>query len=336
MEIGITVEHFHKGTSIVNFRGNTAQTIAGASSFNVLKINNASGVTLSSAISAGTLTIGDVTSNSLFADGGYQVTSTGTLNLTSGIFRIGNSTSATAYPAFATNIIASGTSVDFKSSAEQIIPAVNFANLTNSGNGQRVLVSSGTIGISGSWSTGTGSYIVTGSTVNYNGTQTQSINGITYNNLTISGSGNNNKSATGDITVNGVLNLASANYSATKGALNMGQTPDPEYILYMGPAATTIGDGDVTGFVNRSYFELNTDYTFGSQYTLMNFTVGPLPGSVTLELYLTSSDISWKPDAVHRYYDVARTGGSTATRLRFNIHYLDSELNGNTEGNGLV
>ena len=115
----------------------------------------------------------------------------------------------------------------------------------------------------------------------------------------------------------------------------MGHTPEPEYTLYMGASATTTGIGDVNGFVNRNSFILNTDYTFGNQFTLMNFTVGPLPGSVTVELYLTDANISWKTNAIRRFYDISRSGGSPATRLRFNVHYLDTELNGATEGANL-
>jgi hypothetical protein len=324
---------FTPSTSTVNFRGTGAQTINSATTFSTLSVNNAAGVTLGAAVTVGTLTIGNVTSSSVFNDGGYQVTSTGTLNLTSGTFKLGNGASATTWPAFATANISSGTTVNYGSAAQQTIAAANYATLTNTGNGNRTLASSGTVGISGAFTPGSGSYIVTGSTVDFNAAGPQTVNGITYNNLTISGTGNNVKTAAGNITVNGVLNLASANASTTKGALNMGLVPDPEYVLYMGATATTTGTGDVSGYVNRSYFELSTNYTFGNQFTLMRFTAGPLPTSVTLELYLVDANLTWKPDAIHRYYDITRTGGSADTRLRFNVHYLDSELNGAVEGN---
>ena len=116
----------------------------------------------------------------------------------------------------------------------------------------------------------------------------------------------------------------------------MGHDPDPEYMLYMGANATTVGMGDVSGYVNRSSFTMGTDYTFGNQYTLMNFTAGTLPTSVTLEIYLVSSQPSWMVSttpSVYRYYDVMQTGSDTTTRLRFKAHYLNSELHGATEGN---
>ena len=326
---------FTSSTSTVNFKSYSAQTINGATTFSTLKVNNKAGVTLASAVTAASLTIGNDTAHSIFNDGGYQVTGgSGTLTLTdSSTFKVGNAASAAAFPAFAANTISAGTTVDYGSSSAQTIAAVNYGNLTNTGNGDRTLASSGTIGISGSFTTGTGEYTITGSTVNFNAAATQTINGITYNNLTISGSGANSKRAGGDITVTGILNLSSANASSTKGALDMGYEPDPEYILYMGASSTTAGTGDVSGYVNRSSFALSTDYTFGNQYTKMNFTAGPLPVSVTVEIYLTSSEPSWMTatKGIYRYYDVTRSGGSPATRLRFNIHYLDSELHGASE-----
>ncbi len=187
------------------------------------------------------------------------------------------------------------------------------------------------LSVNGIWEN-MGAFIEGTGAITFNGTSAQAITGTTtFNNLTINNTAG--VSAGADLTVTGILNLSSANPSSTHGTLYMGHIPDPEYVLHMGSSATTTGIGDISGYINRSSFTLNTDYTFGNQFTLMNFTVGPLPNSVTLEVYLTSVDISWKTDAIHRYYDVTRTGGSAATRLRFNVHYLDTELNGATEGN---
>lgn len=78
-------------SGILEYRGGAAQTstsieFPSSSGPATLKINNASGVTLHAARTVTTLTIGDATSNSVFSDGGFQVTSSGTLNLTSGTF----------------------------------------------------------------------------------------------------------------------------------------------------------------------------------------------------------------------------------------------------------
>jgi len=47
-----------------------------------------------------TLTIGDVSANSIFNDGGFQVTSGGTMNLTSVSFNLGSVGAATTWPGF--------------------------------------------------------------------------------------------------------------------------------------------------------------------------------------------------------------------------------------------
>ena len=184
--------------------------------------------------------------------------------------------------------------------------------------------------LKGNWSNNGGTFVDNGGTVTFNSTSSaQTISGVnTFTNLTINNSySGHGVTATASQTVNGVLNLLSANATSTAGCLDM---TDPN-VLFMGASATTTGTGDVSGYINRTSFALGTDYTFGNHNTKMNFTVGPLPSSVTLEVYLTNPS-SWKPGAINRYYDITQTGGTTDTRLRFNAHYLNSELNGNTDG----
>jgi len=277
---------FTGGAGVINFNGTAAQSIGGnvSTTFNTLDINNSVGVLLGIATNITNLTIGDVTSGSLFYDNGYQLTgpgySSGTINLHSGTFKLGSST-ATTFPDAHTRTIANGT------------------------------------------------------TVEYAATTTQTIESVIYSNLTISGTGNNSKSAEGDITVNGMLNLNSENASAAQGCLDMGG-----YTLTMGGSATTTGTGDVTGIVTRTSFVMNTIYSFGNQFTSMAFTVGPLPASVSFKIILTGSGgAPWKTDAVNRYYDIISSYASgdvpteSNTRLAMNLHYLQSELNGNTQGN---
>jgi len=242
-----------------------------------IKIENANGVTLNAVKNTGTypFTIGSIITGSIFNDGGYQLTGTGTLNLTSGTFKLG-STTATAFPAFGTNNIAAGT------------------------------------------------------TVEYAATATQTVRGIPYSNLTISGTGTNSKTAGANITVNGILNLNSSNASATQGSLEMST-----FTLLMGATATTAGTGDVTGIVNRTSFVVNTPYSFGNQFTTLNLQAGgALPTSVSFKVILSHSTFfDSKTTTINRYYDIIQTGGNSATLVTLNLHYLSSELNGTTEGN---
>ena len=153
----------------------------------------------------------------------------------------------------------------------------------------------------------------------------------TVNNLTINGAGG--ITASSGFVLNGILNLQSNNPSNIKGCLDMwnGSAMDT---LTMYANATTIGTGDVTGIVTRISFAVNTPYTFGNQFTTMNMSAGgALPASVSCKITLTSSDLTWKTNAIHRYYDFIQTGGDALTLVTLNLHYLTSELNGATESN---
>lgn len=124
---------FTPSDSTVNCNGSTAQTIGGAFTYNTLKANNAAGVTLGGPSTATMLTIGDNSTNSVFSDGGNQLTCTGTLNLTSGTFKLGGA-AATTWPNFTTCNIAAGTTVEYASAVAQAVStAPSYSNLTLSG-----------------------------------------------------------------------------------------------------------------------------------------------------------------------------------------------------------
>ncbi|MCK9399076.1 MAG: T9SS type A sorting domain-containing protein [Bacteroidales bacterium] len=144
------------------------------------------------------------------------------------------------------------------------------------------------------------------------------------NNMTIDGTGG--VTASGDFSVNGILYLQSANPSSLKGSLDMGSSS----ILTMGSSATTIGAGDVTGIVKRTTLVAATSYTFGNQYTTIDFQAGgTLPDDISVKITIGSAP-SWKTDAILRIYDIVRTGECDNTVI-LNLHYLDSELNANPE-----
>ena len=139
--------------SIMNFKGTSTQTSRGYTTFKTLKVNNAAGLTMTGTSTIVTLTIGDVTANSVFADGGFQVTDTGTLNLTSGKFILG-AAAATTWPAFATRNITAGTTVEYASAVAQTVSTTptNYPNVTFSDAGQKN-VASGTLAVAGTFST---------------------------------------------------------------------------------------------------------------------------------------------------------------------------------------
>lgn len=191
--------------STVNYNGTGAQTVSVAN-YNNLTISGARGantVTLAS----GTIGVNAVLS---FTATGVTYSSTGnTINYSSaGAQTIvafaaynnlsnsgnGNRTLANGTIQIAgtytptSGTVTVGTSVvDFAGAAGQTIPASSYYDITNSNNANRVLASSGSVAIANTFSPGAGAYTITGSTVNFNGTGTQTVNAINYNNLTISG-----------------------------------------------------------------------------------------------------------------------------------------------------
>jgi hypothetical protein len=160
--------------------------------------------------------------------------------------------------------------VSFTSVAGQTIVAGTFVDLTGTG-GNRTLINGGTINISGVFTTGSGTYTVTNNTMNFNGAA-QNIPALTYNNLTISGTGD--KTATGTINVNAVLNINSGrilnmgtnllggNPTSTSGTgtLQTANTANPaiptaetwSFIVEYNGAAQTIEAGTYTAGVTAS------------------------------------------------------------------------------------
>jgi autotransporter-associated beta strand protein/YVTN family beta-propeller protein len=112
-----------------------------------------------------------------------------------------------------------GSTIDFKKATNQSIPAFQYNNLSNSGNGARTYANGGTVQIAGTFSYGNGGpHTVTGYTIELNGTSAQTLpnQGFTFNNLTINNAAGVTAGTTGSpVNVNGTLALAN-------GALNNG------------------------------------------------------------------------------------------------------------------
>lgn len=226
-------------------------------------------------------------------------------------------------------------------------------NITINSGATLTISASNALEVKGNWTnngtftpnTGTVSFTGSAAAQTIGGTGTNAFNNLTINN-TYSGGG---VKAGSNITVNGVLNLASANASATVGALEMVTdytgypatnstyltqviNPIVSYILTMGANATTVGTGDVTGKIYRSSLNANTAYSFGNQFTTYAYTVAPTSVTVTVTIGTAygQTDVWGDPLSVKRSYEMEPTGGDGA-RVTMNLHYLDSELNGNTE-----
>lgn len=232
-------------TSTINLNGNNIQTVflfGGASSLGILKVNNTAGVTNASAVTVNTLTIGDLTTGSVFEDSGFQVTSTGTLNLKNGsFFKLGRPAATTVFPAFATRTIDAGTTVEYMAGVTQVVSNTpSYSNLTLSGVSKTM--STGTLTVGGDLTINSGATFNGGTNnpvVNLSGDFT---NSGTYT------------SGTGLFTMNGTVNqlITSGNTLTFSGGLRIANSGGA--IVTNNDAAIAIPTGDVMTINNGSIF----------------------------------------------------------------------------------
>ena len=370
--------------STINFNSTEIQTIPAFNYHHLTRSNNGITFLATSGIIgiAGTFTPGgsgyDLTGSTIeFNGSGTQTiplfnynnlssSNTGARILQSGIISIGI---AGAFSPGSNTYTITGNTIEFNGSGSQTIPAFNYNNLTSSNTGARTLASSGTIGIAGAFTTGTNSYTVTGNTIDYNGSSSQTISAFNYNNLTSSSTGARILASSGTIGIAGAFTPGANSYTVTgstvsfngtgaqnisgitynnlsidgsgiknatgnitvTGILTLNNDMDmASNILTMSTSATTSGAKDVAGTVRRNSLAPNVDYTFGNAYTSINFSnTGTLPTQIDV-LITRGSVPAGKTDAIQRYYDISATGGSGySSTLR--LHYTTLELNGNSE-----
>jgi hypothetical protein len=145
-------------------------------------------------------------------------------------------------------------------------------------------------------------------------TSAQSIMPAQYGNLTVSGGSK-------------TLNLAGASVNGQL-ALNADiQTSGAAVKLVLSRTATSTGNGDVIGTVERvGPFTLNHVYSFGNPGTAITFTVGAaLPTSIDVKL--VKSAPTGLNNALARTYTITKVGTSTFT-ANLRLHYLPAELHG--------
>ncbi len=184
-------------------------------------------------------------STALSGTGGVTQGTTGILNIggTSGI----NTLIATA----------AGNTVNYNGSGTQTIRAINYYNLTSNSNGTRVLESTEAIGVSGTFTTGTNTYTVTGSTISFNGSSIQNIPVFTFNGLTLSNPSGATLTGTGDRSVGGLLTLTSGNITTDANTLIIKST------------------GSITGGSSSSYVNGNLQKAFAAgNNQLFTFPIG--------------------------------------------------------------
>jgi hypothetical protein len=320
--------------SIVIFTGTTAQSIPSGSFvgnlMNGLILNNANGLTLN-----GNLTVEQslTLTDGAFSIGANTLTLNGSISTTAGSLNGGITSNIT--------IGGNGSNTDLPSVILNNLILNRSNGITLAGNATiagTLTLSSGTLTIGANTLTISGATPVRASgniNASHSNAELAFLNttNITLpaslftgnlNHLTINGAG---ITASENLTINGVLNLQSANPSATKGLLDMGTSNE----LTMGANATTIGAGDVIGIIKRVYFEEGNQYTFGNQNSSIMFKSGAtaLPTLMKVKVSIGTSPW-WKSSAINRIYDIIQENGNNCIAT-FRAFYLESELNNNAE-----
>jgi hypothetical protein len=191
---------FTCGTSLVNFNGNSNQDIPAVTFYHLTVSGSGSTKSATGNTSVnGILTInsGDTINMVTYTLGGTPTSVAGTGPLKT------QNTSSTPIPSGKTWT----GPVYYNSSSAQTIVYGNYSDLVGSG-GNRTIDSLGTVGISGVLTTGSGTYAVTSSTINFNGSGAQTVPALTYNNITVSGG--NTKSVGGTVNVRAALTLGAS------------------------------------------------------------------------------------------------------------------------------
>ncbi len=326
-----------------------------------VRIENVNGVTLNAikTISpTSSLTIGGLVSNSIFSDGGNQITCTGTLNLTSGTLKLGAGT-ATTWPLFGTRNIANGTTVEYASGAAQSISVVPaYRNLTFSGAGVKTVAAASTLSVAENWDvnspttltttaianvtgniTGTGAITMTGagainvsgnfsnsgvftpstSTVNYNGT-IQNIKSTTYNNLTTSNGGT--KTLLGDASVTGTLTL-------TSGVLQLGNRNLTVATIGAGTfTSTNMIATDGTGYLIRTATLAATLYPIGGGGYYSPASISEVAPAGTISARAVSSS-SLDANLIKKYWDVLTSVVGKTTTAAFTFDPAEGSIGTN-------
>jgi hypothetical protein len=241
---------FTAGSSTVNFNGNSNQDIPSVTFYNLTVSGSGSTKTATGNVGVnGTLTINssDTINMVTYTLGGAPTAVAGT-----GLLKTQN-TSSTPIPS---GITWTGP-VYYNSSPAQTIVYGNYTDLNASG-GNRIIDSLGIIGIAGVFTPGSGTYTVTSSTIDFNGSGAQTVPAFSFNNIKVSGG--NTKSIGGIVNVRGDLSLGASTTLAI-GSNTVNLKSDSTYTARVAsvPASATITYG--TGrFVAERYIKGRRKY----------------------------------------------------------------------------
>lgn len=200
------------GSSNITVNG-TGQSIGGFTTTGLFSNTNASGtITLTGGVNAGGFTSSgagtiDLGIANIHTISGNWNNSGGTVLGNSSTLKVSGTLSSAG--TFSAN---TGT-IMFNGAGSQTIPSLDYYNLDGTG-GDRTLANSGDIGIAGDFTPGGGIYTIAGSTVNFNGTSTQTIPEFNFYNLNAIG-GDRILENNGNIGIEGIFTPGAENYTVT-------------------------------------------------------------------------------------------------------------------------
>jgi hypothetical protein len=380
---------FTPGTNAYTITGNTmdfngagAQTVP-AFNFNNLTVSNTHGANSVTLVNGGTIGIAGTFTpgTSTFITTGNTVNFNGAGAQTIPAFNFNNLTVSNTHGANAVTLVNGGTigvagtftpgtstftitsnTMNFNGAGVQTVPAFNFNNLTISnthGANAVTLVNGGSIGVAGTFTPGTSTFVIAGNTVNFNGAGAQTIPAFDFNDLTVSNTHGANAVTLvngGTIGVAGTFTPGTSIFTIANNTMNFNgagaQTVAPFNYHHLtisgnrGGAAITLGAGNIgiagtftpsatnntwvntgnTIIFNGTSAQTIPAFDFFGGLTLSNITGATMSGNVTVNaaFTLTSGAFGVDVNSLTLNGAVSATAGTLTSQTAGTVNYFQA------------
>ena len=339
-------------TSSITIAGTAAgvDLPSSVSQLNNFTISNTVGTYLQGNLNVGGTMFISAAAGTVEADFSVTLNGSGNLTMQGGELKIGKN--GVVLPELTGLYNLTGGTVTFDgvgiASDAQTVRPVNYFNLNCSPNGgDRILSSTGTIGIANVFtpSIATNNYTITGSTVDFNKAAGQNIPAFTFNNLRISGAGGVVKTLAGNINIKAAFTIAAntrfslSSFDAVlksdaTNTANVDLIPTVNSIIYGGTGRFVVERYIPTGVAHGKTWQLLSTPTFG-QSVRDAWQEGNAPLAYTTPLFGTTIT-SDKAGAVARGYDFyTPNGGSSIKTYNSTTNTWDGIDNGSTNTSAL-
>ncbi len=224
-------------------------------------------------------------------------------------------------------ILATGSTVNYNGSGNQTIAAKDYYTLTSSSSGNRTLDNSATIRVANTFTAGTNSYTVTGSTIEFNGTANQNLSAIVLNNMTV----NNSFGVTlsGNVTVNGVLSFTSGKITTGANKISIGALGS-----ISGSGGYVIGNLEKTISTSGSPLAVTFEIGDAAYYTPVNLIFASVSSSGTVIASTTGTDHPDLPNSsinpavsAQRYWTLTN-GGTVYSTIDATFNFNPADVDG--------